>query len=231
VTSGKPKFECYPNQRDEYAQIIRGLYDIPSLEFEAPPVILDIGANAGAFTVWAASRWPGAEIHAYEPHPKTYQMLCRNVARLPNVVTYELAVSNRDTEALYEGRANTGCTGIHDLGQQNTGIAQIPVKAVLAYKLPRADVVKVDTEGHEIPILVGYPHLGQCSGVMFEWHRHRDKWFLAELLASRGMHCVSDAYSTKDIGTMHWMREPAKSARVWGSSPGCIASAPLSVAP
>jgi hypothetical protein len=56
------------------ADVLAGSYDIP-FNPEKPPVILDIGANIGAFTSWAAKRWPGCVIHAYEPHPGNYAML------------------------------------------------------------------------------------------------------------------------------------------------------------
>ena len=40
--------------------------------------VLDIGANIGAFSLWAAHRWPGCTINAYEPNPATFALLERS---------------------------------------------------------------------------------------------------------------------------------------------------------
>ena len=56
--------ECY----------MRGLgLDIPD-----SPTIIDIGANAGFFSLFAASRFPGARIFSYEPIEGNFRQLQRN---------------------------------------------------------------------------------------------------------------------------------------------------------
>jgi hypothetical protein len=40
--------------------------------------ILAIGANMGAFSLWAAHRWPRSTIDAYEPNPGTFRLLEAN---------------------------------------------------------------------------------------------------------------------------------------------------------
>ncbi|CAA9539550.1 MAG: hypothetical protein AVDCRST_MAG79-1729 [uncultured Thermoleophilia bacterium] len=42
----------------------------------------NIGANVGAFTLWADLRRPGSTIHADEPHPGTFELPERNVRDL-----------------------------------------------------------------------------------------------------------------------------------------------------
>ena len=55
--------------------------------------ILDIGANVGAFSLWADMRWPGSTIHAYEPHPETFRLFQRNVAGRDNITGRNVALS------------------------------------------------------------------------------------------------------------------------------------------
>lgn len=43
------------------------------------PLVFDIGANAGAFSLLAFSKWPGASVVAYEPHPLNFGMLMYNL--------------------------------------------------------------------------------------------------------------------------------------------------------
>ena len=53
---------------------MRGLgLDIPD-----SPTIIDIGANAGFFSLFAASRFPGARIFSYEPIEGNFRQLQRN---------------------------------------------------------------------------------------------------------------------------------------------------------
>jgi FkbM family methyltransferase len=54
--------------------------------------VLDIGANAGAFSIWAAHRWPGSTIDAYEPSPSTFALLQENTRSYPMIRCHNLAV-------------------------------------------------------------------------------------------------------------------------------------------
>jgi len=58
------------------------------------PTIIDIGANAGFFTFFAASRFPGATIFSYEPIESNFRQLKRNQAlnRNARVLCFQKAV-------------------------------------------------------------------------------------------------------------------------------------------
>ena len=43
-----------------------------ALDIPAPDVVLDLGANIGAASVYFAQAWPKARIYAVEPHPEIY---------------------------------------------------------------------------------------------------------------------------------------------------------------
>src|SRR5262245_22850791 len=66
-------------------------------ELPANPVIVDIGANIGLFTMFMKDRFPGATIYAFEPAPQTYACLAHNTARFGRSVrTFEVGVSDVD---------------------------------------------------------------------------------------------------------------------------------------
>jgi hypothetical protein len=54
--------------------------------------VLDIGTNVGAFSVWAAHRWPGSTVDAYEHNPATFTLLERNTRRYPMIRCHRAAV-------------------------------------------------------------------------------------------------------------------------------------------
>jgi FkbM family methyltransferase len=58
------------------------------------PVVFDVGANIGMFGLFACQRWPGARLFCFEPVPRTYDALSRNVGQLPGVTVLNLALGD-----------------------------------------------------------------------------------------------------------------------------------------
>lgn len=164
--------EDYGVAPDHCADVLAGSYDVP-LQFATPPVVIDLGANVGAFAKWAAGRWPGALIHCYEPHPKNFALLCRTVAALPipDLVTCRnVAVSDRAGKmALYAGQYNCGEWSL----AERPGAEMVEVDVIDARDLPRGDILKIDTEGAEVNILWALSQakrLAEFSAIMIECH-------------------------------------------------------------
>lgn len=66
-------------------------------EFAAGDVLVDVGANVGMYTVWAA-KTQGARVFAFEPEAQNYALLNRNIALndlADRVTAYCLALSDR----------------------------------------------------------------------------------------------------------------------------------------
>ncbi len=150
--------------------ILAGSYDVPGLKFERPPRIIDIGAHVGSASVRFAHCYPGAEIFAYEPSPENFVYLEQNagdIARLHNVAV--VGDGQPAEMILYDGISNTGQRSLYQLGEQKpTGVM---VRTLLARELPPCDMLKIDAEGSELPVLRSYPHLGVCvRALMLEWH-------------------------------------------------------------
>lgn len=160
--------------------VLRGGYDIP-FDPVTPPVILDLGANCGAFVRWAAMRWPGCAIHAYEPHPGNCNLLeytaelIRFSAKeadlpLPSITTHQQAVGGHACIApLHEGGFNCGEWSL----MIDTGRSSIPVEVIAATDLPKADILKIDTEGMEaviLAVLASAGRLSEFSAIMLETH-------------------------------------------------------------
>jgi FkbM family methyltransferase len=63
------------------------------------PVILEAGALNGSDTVSMAEQWPASTIYAFEPVPAAYEEVRRRTAHLPQVNTYQLALSDSSGSA------------------------------------------------------------------------------------------------------------------------------------
>jgi FkbM family methyltransferase len=130
--------------------VFAGEYDI-NYDKKAP-VILDIGANVGAFTRWARHRWPDSIVYAYEPLPDCMRYLIKNTDGLKGVFVTQCAIGSvNGTRTLYHGTENRGMSSFEKSDYTRDSGTEVNVKS--AFSLPKADIVKCDTEGSEVEIL------------------------------------------------------------------------------
>jgi FkbM family methyltransferase len=154
-----------------------------------PVVFLDIGANAGLYSLHAAlSARPGSFIVAVEPRPDLLARLAFNLAlarragAVAEDVTLRLvpvAMSDRDGEATL---SDGGGEGGRRLVAAGPGM-RVPVKPLAGLVgelgLDRIDVLKIDVEGHEDrvlpPFLQASPEALWPTTIVIE-HLARSRW-------------------------------------------------------
>ena len=173
-------FSCDEAIYPHLAQVFSGEYEIPFQMWGAK--ILDIGANHGAFSIWAAHRFPFSMIYAYEPHPTTYKSLLKNVESFKNIFPKNVGVGVAGLRPLYNGRNNSGeATLFQSCG--GAGLTGQHVEVIDPKLLPPADILKMDTEGAEIEILE--PLLQdsrEFKAILFEYHEISHRRILDALL-------------------------------------------------
>ena len=75
-------FHCYAIGVDEARFIYREIFQNHSYggpDLPSEPLIVDVGANIGLFSLYMRQRHPGARILAFEPAPETFDVLTRNL--------------------------------------------------------------------------------------------------------------------------------------------------------
>lgn len=185
VSHNIPPFQCPKDMWPFMQPILNGIeYDVPIYNGDIPLRVLDLGANIGAFSVWASYRWPGCQIHAYEPHPETFKILAANMKHYLNVTAHEWAIgapTPSGMRALLDGKNNSGEASFFvNPSSKGTGI-HVEVRDPLS--LPEADILKMDIEGCEVEVLEPLIHSGRkFLAVMFEYHRANDRRILDLLL-------------------------------------------------
>lgn len=167
-----------PTCAQQDAQLIfAGEYDMPLVD--PPKVVLDIGANVGLFSAWAAQEWPEAIIHAYEPHPENADMFSKNLDRLEHrVKLHRNGVRNASGVSKFHANTNRMRGGFkEEIGES------FDVESISGEQLPAADFVKIDAEGSECEI-IGSMDLSSVKAIVLESHaEHNTKsieWFLKE---------------------------------------------------
>ncbi len=126
-------------------------------------LILDIGANCGAFTLpLARAAGPGSSVLAFEPNPEMAQRLRRNLAlngMERRVDVHQIALSSgRGTMTLTLHWRNLGQSSLEHLPKGKRAHRQVEVEVrPLADFLVRGEheriVVKIDVERHEDKVL------------------------------------------------------------------------------
>jgi FkbM family methyltransferase len=156
--------------------IQRGEYDVA---YDHPrPVILDVGANVGGFAVWALRRWPGCELHCYEPLPDNFELLQANAgilrdAGVPNKIhVHNFAIGDPVHTQIFPGRNNCGEASFFELGEQQRN--SVAVVTQPAQVMPPAQILKLDTEGCEIEILSGLASI-DYDIVLLEYHSEKNR--------------------------------------------------------
>lgn len=144
----RPYLERHGTWEPEEAELL-SLFFKPGIRF------LDVGANVGYFSLYVAARCTDAEIHAFEPHPLTSQVLALNAWNSgARISTYALALSDGD-------RLLALTTSEHNLGDTRTSAGNLASMVAPAGSLDevlpdaRFDLVKIDVQGFESEVIAG----------------------------------------------------------------------------
>jgi len=147
--------------------------------------VLDIGAHVGYYArMLGTLTGDGGRVYAFEPHPRTYKMLCANIAALNNVTPVNAAVAEQEgTAELFDylmmsasgslhfdesmrdlQKAQLGSGDIaprieHDFPVEKFTVRTLALDDFLAEKgVTHIDFIKMDIEGAESLALAGARH-------------------------------------------------------------------------
>ena len=157
---------CMTNARVVFIEVFeKEEYAFPGFDFENCTVV-DIGANQGFFTLYAASR--GARVFSFEPLTENVELLKENVRRNgleDRVTVFHAAVTGLEREIkLFVGLNQAGNTrsetaSIVDDNRGGVAVEERIVEGVPAASLiehcglTKCDFLKMDCEGAEFVIL------------------------------------------------------------------------------
>ena len=171
-------------------------------------VVLDVGANAGLYTVIAARAVGNTgHVYAFEPDERAVKLLRRNVAvnGLKNVTVIEAAVSNETGERAFAAASDTAFSSLATIqrdDQQIESWRSVPTirldDAVVTHGIGVVKFLKIDVEGAEKLVLDGGTNLllraPDDFAILFEAFERNAEAFgytvqdLLEILRSKGFH-------------------------------------------
>lgn len=119
-------------------------------------VVADVGAYIGVVTVLLAGLCPKGHVYAFEPGGENYVHLTANIGAngLDNVTARRAALFDRDGELDFE--FEPGYPGGSHVGSAGSAVPSLRLDTwAQQERLERLDLVKVDVEGVELPVLDG----------------------------------------------------------------------------
>jgi FkbM family methyltransferase len=163
-------------------------YDIPGFALTRNMTVIDIGANQGFFSLYAASK--GAIVYAFEPCIDNFQILQWNVSKNgleSRVKVFNAAVTNKQGKVkLFVGLDSSGeiMSGTASTRNENRGGKGVQTRSVKSVTLDslfsdsrigRCDFLKMDCEGAEYEILASTSHASfrRIARISVECHENR----------------------------------------------------------
>jgi FkbM family methyltransferase len=149
------------------------LYDV-KLKSEYP-IILDIGANQGFFTLWMKYNYPDAVIYAYEPFKKSFDIIVKNISDncFHNISAKNFGILDKDCFIPFyhiEGGAGLGDSivpaGPNDK-KEECRFCNIDADFDHVDKI---DLIKMDIEGSEYTVLKNCNFWKKANQFIIEFH-------------------------------------------------------------
>lgn len=162
------------------------VYDFPGLKLSTCLSILDIGANMGVYSLYAAAKAPQASLYCFEPNAENFAILEQNIQQNNiRAKAYKMAVSSR----CEIGHLQINRTSV----EYALGAASDTTESVECVDLEKVfelcgvesfDFLKMDIEGAEREIFNNSSDdlLRRFKALAIEWHH---SWEELEILAKR----------------------------------------------
>jgi FkbM family methyltransferase len=146
----------------------------PALASVEPATVIDVGANKGQFSRFAASRWPNADIFAFEPLPYPARKYRSVLGRRATLFSCALGAAEGRLDMHVASRDDS--SSLLSLGDRQKSlfrmdeVATVPVEVhrldtVLASLVTAPALLKIDVQGYEFEVIQG---LGGLAGKI-EW--------------------------------------------------------------
>jgi FkbM family methyltransferase len=133
--------------------------------FDGPISVLDLGGNIGLFGLYALQRWDVATMRSYEPDVDNYRLLTETAAQRPGWEAVPVAVGNAPGSL----RFRSGLFSDSRAALEGEDGVDVPVVDLFADS-DGCDLLKIDIEGGEWPILADPRLAGFARVIVLEWH-------------------------------------------------------------
>jgi len=132
----------------------------------------DVGANAGQTITKLVGAFPDAEVHAFEPVKKTYDLIRSRFAAYDNLTLNQLALGDHNADMdIYIPQHDTMASLVKpsDYDESQIESEQVTVQTLDAYcdehNIAIIDLLKIDAEGYDLQVLKGATKLFENQAI------------------------------------------------------------------
>jgi len=135
--------------------------DIARMGMGDPSVVFDVGAHLGQTTLHFRSIFKKAHIHSFEPVTANFEKMVQNIGTRDRISVNEMALGSTAGKAyVHEGFSDlTHSISSSVNTSKSKGKEEVSVETIDTYatrnRIDKIDLLKIDTEGHEIEVLKG----------------------------------------------------------------------------
>lgn len=191
-------------------------YDHPQFHpLGSSPIIVDLGAHVGSFTVSTAYQLPHARIFAMEAAAATYELLQTNVAQnqLKNVTTIHGAIAREAGQVAFrvDPSRSVFSSTLATAGNKSGSIEEVSAwtleKLMETYHLTRIDFLKCDIEGSEFDVFLNLPATiwARLQNVSLEYHlfqKGQTGYKLRQVFLDHGFDILEFTPARPDVGML-----------------------------
>lgn len=142
------------------------------------PIIFDVGANIGNYTLEANTIFNGiVRIHSFEPSKATFDKLSENFGGYTNLIGHQLALSDTTGHiTLYSNDTLSALASVNKRKLDHYDISfeqseSVPMDTLdrfcIEHNINEIDFLKIDVEGHELSVLKGARKLLQSNAIEY----------------------------------------------------------------
>lgn len=114
---------------------------------------IDVGASVGMWTFFVANK--NVETHAFEPSPIAFGILEKVARHHPNVKAYPFALGEKEYIVNLNVHSHVGYDSILHKSKEFWRKIPVKVRTLDSFNIQDVGLIKIDTEGYEIPVLLG----------------------------------------------------------------------------
>lgn len=134
-------------------EVWKGDYGCQAIKISGNPSVVDIGANIGAFAMWAIYYMKASSVICYEPNPTIFTYLKRNLEVIAStwkevhLDANEMAVGNPSENILIQNDRSRMQSSQHEIAGQVQ--KRYEIRVLEPENIPPCNVLKMDCEGAE----------------------------------------------------------------------------------
>ena len=136
--------EAFTGNSDRNARTLLGMMGDPAQLHR----VIDCGAWIGQ---WSLMHRHAEHVEAFEPNPDILPLLEHNIQSCPQIHLHRTALSNQPGRTALRYESHTGTCHMWPEGHAQ----DIEVRTLDSYQFSDVDIIKIDVEGMEVPLLQG----------------------------------------------------------------------------